>query len=68
MEKYKALSTELGKKRSNLEAQLADAQGRLKEASSKASDLAAVNTKLQVHKSTICCMLTLLGCVLLVTQ
>ena len=49
MEKYKALSTELGKKKSNLEAQLADAQGRLKEASSKASDLAAVNTKLQVR-------------------
>jgi hypothetical protein len=48
VDKFKSMSADLGKKKNNLEAQLADAQSRLKEATAKAADLSHTNTKLQV--------------------
>lgn len=49
----RAQSAELSKKRQNLEAQLGDAQMRLKEASGKASELLGSQTKLQVMLTSI---------------
>lgn len=48
VERLRAQSAELSKKKQNLEAQLGDAQMRLKEASGKASELLNSQTKLQV--------------------
>ena len=48
VERLRIQTSEVSKKKQNLEAQLGDAQMRLKEASGKASELLGSQTKLQV--------------------
>lgn len=59
VERLRTQSAELSKKKQNLEAQLGDAQMRLKEASGKASELLGSQTKLQV---VLCILSTYMIC------